>query len=282
MSAKICPRFHNVATTVIDKSGNKTRLLIRLGCKQWQCPVCYKRNRDLWRHHLMKKISELGGSWSFWTITMPKWIHKASNEEKRAKLSLIRIRDNWDKFMKFMKRKYGKFEYVRVFETHESGALHMHFLASFHIPDDDYRTAHKGTKEEYSYSASMKDVIKVNYNFGEMHACLNLPDNDFAKTVGYVTKYMTKEDDFVAKYLGRMRVRRIQTSRKIGAVPKNNSVYEWSIVHGVSKYENAEIQTFDLNRSKVLKSEDFEGGSWYPTTREIMNTWKILVANESE
>jgi len=280
MSSNICPRFHNVATTIIDKTGKRTRLLIRLGCRQWQCPVCYKRNRELWRHHLMKKVSEIGGAWSFWTITMPSHLHKLATPEKRAKFSLFRIRDNWDRFMKFLKRKYGKFEYVRVFETHESGCLHIHFLASFHVPDDDYRTAHKGTMKEYSYSASLKDVIFLAYNFGKMHSVINLPSDDFAKAVGYATKYMTKEDDFVTKFLGKLRVRRIQTSRKIGAVPKSKNEYEWSIVSGVSSWENRDVPTFDLNRKRMIEKKDFEGGTWYPTTREIMETWRILVPKD--
>lgn len=268
MPVPICPKFHQIAKTVVEKDGTKKRLLMRLGCKQWQCPVCYKKNRDLWRHHLMQKISALGGEWSFWTITMPSFIHKASTEEKRAKLSLMRIRENWDKFMKFMKRKYGKFEYVRVFETHESACLHIHFLASFHVPDDDYKTAHIGTPKEYSYCASLKDAIMVTYNFGRMHSVVNLPIGDFARTVGYVTKYMTKEDDFVAKYLGKMRVRRIQTSRRIGAVPKSKSQYEWSVTIGVNIYENEEIQTFDINKGKLITNSDFEGEHWYPTFEE--------------
>lgn len=228
----------------------------------------------------MKKISEIGGAWSFWTITMPSWIHKASTEEKRAKLSLLRIRANWDKFMKFMKRKFGGFQYVRVFETHSSGALHIHFLASFHVEDGDYKAVSKADKIEYHYCDSIKDSVKTTYNFGFMHSVENLPIGDFAKTVGYVTKYMTKEDDFVTKYLSKTRVRRIQTSRKIGAVPKSNSEYEWAIVNGVSRWENQDIPTFDLNRKITLKTSDFEGGSWYPTTREIMDTWRILVPKD--
>lgn len=277
MSSSICPKFHNVATTIIDKQGKQQRLLIRLGCKSWQCPVCYKRNRDLWRHHLMKQVSEIGGSWSFWTITMPSHLHKLDTAEKRAKFSLLRIRANWDRFMKFLKRKYGKFQYIRVFETHESGCLHIHFLANLHIPPDDYRTANVGTREEYSYSASLKDTIFLVYNFGKMHSVQNLPDGDFARTVGYVTKYMTKEDDFVTKHLSETRVRRIQSSQGIGAVPKAKGEYEWTIVHGVSKYENRDVPTFDLNRKIVLKDANFEGTSWYPTTREIMKTWKIII-----
>lgn len=223
----------------------------------------------------MKKISEISGAWSFWTITMPSHLHRLETPEKRAKFSLLRIRSNWDRFMKYMKRKYGKFQYVRVFETHESGCLHIHFLASFHVPKEDYRTANVGTKEEYGYSSDLKDAIFLVYNFGKMHSVQNLPENDFARTVGYVTKYMTKEDDFVSKYLSTTRVRRIQSSQGIGAVPKSKGEYEWTIVHGVSRWENEEVGTFDLNRKIVIKEENFEGGAWYPTTREIMETWKI-------
>lgn len=223
----------------------------------------------------MRKISEIGGAWSFWTITMPSHLHKLESPEKRAKFSLFRIRDNWDRFIKFLKRKYGKFQYVRVFETHESGCLHIHLLASFHIPSDDYKTANAGTAKEYSYSASLKDAIFLVYNFGKMHSVQNLPDNDFAKTVGYVTKYMTKEDDFVTQYLSKTRVRRIQSSQGIGAVPRSKSGYKWEIVTGVTKWQNEEVETIDLNRKIVLKDVNFEGGSWYPTTREIMETWKI-------
>lgn len=228
----------------------------------------------------MQKISQIGGMWSFWTLTMPSFIHKASTEEKRAKLSLLRIRANWDKFMKFMKRKYGKFEYVRVFETHESACLHIHFLASFHVPEDDYKTVFRDGRKDYSYCASLKDAIKVTYNFGQMHSVENLPEGDFALTVGYVTKYMTKEDDFVTKYLSKTRVRRIQASRKIGAVPKSKSGYKWTIVSGVSRFEASDIPTFDLNKKIVLKESHFEGGTWYPTTREIMDTWRILVPKD--
>jgi len=128
----------------------------------------------------------------------------------------------------------------------------------------------------------MKDIIKVNYNFGEMHSVINLNDGDFAKTVGYVTKYMTKEDDFVSKYLSKTRVRRIQTSRGIGAVPKGKGEYEWSIVTGVSKWEARDVKTIDLNKRIVLKDSSFDASNWYPTTEEIMKQWQILsVAREN-
>lgn len=259
----ICPRFHNVALQK-DK-----RLLLRLGCKQWQCPVCYKRNKELWRHHLMRKISELGGKWSFWTITVPAWIHKLSSDEKRAKFSLMKIRQNWDKFMKWMKRQWGKFEYVRVFETHESGCLHIHFLASFHVAEEDYHVVNEGEENEYSYSRIMRDNC-THYGWGFENTVVNLPDGHFALTVGYVTKYMTKEDDFVSKYLKDMRVRRIQTSKKIGAVPKSKSDDIWTIAPGVSIYEIREGDYTDLDKHRKVTEEDFSGEHWYPSYKEII------------
>lgn len=265
---QICPRFSGIA-----KEEDK-RLLLRLGCKQWQCPVCYKRNRELWRHHLMKKISEIGGAWSFWTVTMPKAMHKLSDEEKRCRMSLKSIRKNWDKFMKWMKREWGKFQYVRVFETHESGCLHIHFLASFHVADSDYKTANEGTPKQYTYSRKMKDNC-VFYGWGIMNSVVNLPVDNFALTVGYATKYMTKEDDFVTKYLGKMRVRRIQTSQGIGAVPKSKSDDNWQIAHGVSIYENEEKPYFDLNKKRKVKKDDFGGEHWYPNSSELVDKKQI-------
>lgn len=229
----------------------------------------------------MKKISEIGGEWSFWTITLPSWIHKLETEEKRTVASLQKIRDSWDKFMKWMKRQYGKFEYVRVFETHESGVLHVHFLASFHVPPEDFRIANKGKKNQYGYSSETKKVT-VGYGLGKMHSVENLPIGDFARTVGYVTKYMTKEDDFVTKYLSKMRVRRIQTSRKIGAVPKGKSEYEWVLTPSVHIYEIKDgLEVFDLNRGKIIKEDDFEGEHHYPTFAEIMrNQAKATIAKD--
>jgi hypothetical protein len=125
----------------------------------------------------------------------------------------------------------------------------------------------------------MKDNC-VYYGWGMMNSVVNLPEDDFALTVGYVTKYMTKEDDFVTKYLGKMRVRRIQTSRKIGAVPKSKSDYEWEVVTGVSKYQVEDIQTIDLNRSREIKISDFEGESWYPTMKEVIKMNRLVSGSD--
>ena len=215
----------------------------------------------------MKKISELGGAWSFHTITMPEFIHGASTEELRCLWSLVRIRKAWGKFMKRLKREFGKFEYVRVFETHESAALHIHFLASFHVLEDDYHVANEGTKAEYSYSEKIKQIAP-SCGFGVMCGAINLPLDNFALAVGYATKYMTKEDDFVTKYLGKMRVRRIQTSRKIGAVPKSKSDGQWEIAHGVDIYDNRIRPYFDINTKHKLTDKDFGTEHWYPNEEE--------------
>lgn len=213
----------------------------------------------------MRKISELGCFWSFHTITMPSFIHKASTEELRCLWSLKRIRSHWDKFMKWMKRTWGKFEYVRVFETHEDATMHIHFLASFHVAEDDYKTANEGTDNAYTYSRTMKDNVS-GYGWGWMTSSINLPVDDFALTVGYVTKYMTKEDDFVTKYIKQERVRRIQTSRKIGALPKNKSDGNWEIGAGVNIYEHKQAPFYDLDLKRKTSDKDFLYTHWYPKT----------------
>jgi len=197
----------------------------------------------------MKKIADIGGEWSFWTLTMPSMFHKLKDEETRARYSLKSIRKNWDKFMKFMKRKYGKFEYVRVFETHESGCLHIHFLANFWIPDKDYKTVYDASgKKDYSYSADMKKDA-VYYGWGKMHSVENLPIGDFARTVGYVTKYMTKLSDVGRGEFGR--IRRIQVSMGWAKWKKEGDTVNWELESGIFEQDiysamNAKLRYVDI------------------------------------
>lgn len=251
-----CPKFRSIAVANQD---NKN-LLARLGCNQWDCPICAKKLRSKWRAHLENKCNKVSSEWSFHTLTVPDWIHKLDTPEDRCLASLSRIRGGWDKFMKAMKRKFGKFEYIRVFEKHESGALHVHFLTSFHLPEDDLKMPKKkGAKFGYS------KWIKANApkrGFGVITSSANLPAAA-SVTVMYVTKYMTKEDDFVKELIGKYRVRRIQTSQGIGS-PKIVSELDWQLRTLIPKDENDEKHYFDVSARRYLNEDDFGGYSYFP------------------
>jgi hypothetical protein len=160
-----------------------------------------------------------------------------------------------------MKRLFGKFQYVRVLEKHESAVLHVHLLASFHVPDSDYKIANKGKKNEYSYSANFKKLLKKQ-KFGYMTSSINLPVGDFASTVGYATKYMTKEDDFIYALIGDLKIRRILTSRAFGAMKHAKSEDTWMLAHGLNKHEA--IGYTDLDLHKKVTQEMMQHESSYP------------------
>jgi len=221
---------------------------------------------------LENKCSKISTDWSFHTLTVPDWIHKLETPEDRCLASLSRIRGGWDKFMKAMKRKFGKFEYVRVFEKHESGALHIHFLASFHLPPDDFRMPRK-KNAKFGYSKWIKKEAPKR-GFGAITSSANLPTGA-SVTVMYVTKYMTKEDDFVKELIGKYRVRRIQTSQGIGS-PKVIAELDWKLRTVIEKAENDEKHYFDVSARRYLSDEDFAGASYFPPDE----TWGVDITKK--
>jgi hypothetical protein len=251
-----CPRFKAIA---LHENTDK-RLLARLGCNQWDCQICAKKMRSKWRAHLENKCNKISSEWSFHTLTVPDWIHELETPEDRCLASLARIRGGWDKFMKAMKRKFGNFQYVRVFEKHESGALHIHFLASFHLPPDDLKMPKK-KNAKFGYSRWIKDNAPLR-GFGFITSSANLPTGA-SVTVMYVTKYMTKEDDFVKALIGKYRIRRIQTSQGIGS-PKTVSELDWTMRGAIEIEENRKKPYFDVSARRYVNDEDFEGGLYFP------------------
>lgn len=212
----------------------------------------------------MLGVDKIGTQWSFHTLTCPKWIHHIEDEKERARASTIWIQKKWDIVMKAMKRLFGKFQYIRVLEKHESSVLHVHLLASFHVPIDDYKTANKGRKNkqgkslEYTYSASLKKLL-TEHKYGYMTSSINLPIGDFAQTVGYATKYMTKEDDFIYELIGDLKIRRILTSRAFGAMKNAKSQDTWILAHGLNKHEAVGYTDMDLHKKITIEMMQHEG-----------------------
>jgi len=217
-----CPAFAGIVVKKeLDDDGKK--ILSRLRCKSWSCPYCASGNRKRWQAFLLDVLPAISEIWSFHTLTLPAWVreNKEFTDEDRTLASLSLIRANWDKFMKRLKRQLGAVQYFRVFEKHSDGCLHVHFLLSHWIPEDELKVAHgsynakKDTwNNHYSYWRWLKDVAPE-CGFGVMTSSENLRDPKAG--VGYTTKYMTKEDSFVSDMLSKYRIRRFQSSQGIGS-----------------------------------------------------------------
>ena len=241
----------------------------RVRCKMWQCPYCWRINQAQWRAALFKQLPRISKVWSFHTITLDGDLH-------RAHLTARRIRENWDKLMKRMKRMYGKFSYVRVLEQHQSGEWHIHLLASFHIPANDLRTVYNEDGSiKYQYAKTLKDSVFPETGFGVICSVSNIhPDEStdegqVAKSIMYVTKYMTKRDDTLETAAKQEKIRIIQTSRDIKFIgDKADEV--WTLKSGVYPDEILRGEVWvDLNKGgEVITMDHFKDSVVYPDDQQ--------------
>jgi len=225
----------------------------RLRCKMWSCDYCATQNRLIWRAHMIDVINRLGGVWSFLTVTAHPNAHKAAK-------SLLNLRQGLDKLMKRLRRKYGDFEYIRVYERHKSGQFHAHIIAR--INDESDKDAKKWLKAN-----------SAECGMGHQADFQTIRVRDDATAGGlvaaYVCKYLTKD----AQNLGDMpkNLRRIQTSRGIG-VPRNpESDKDWKYApKGVSWQDRAAVlDLYDVSTGEHIGMDWFNNAAYYPSMKEV-------------
>lgn len=185
---------------------NKTALLLKTACKQWNCPTCSARNAKLWIAKVINGVNKLGGEWWFFTIT--------SNRHLRGKSSIKAIREGWKKLYNRILALYGKeasgLYYVKVWEQHKNGTFHLHMLANFPV------TRRWLKNNAHSTGLGYQAHIRAIDNAGQV--------------AGYMAKYTLKnasvEQGGVAIPKG---LRRIETSHKWPKLPKkyDTSEYLW-------------------------------------------------------
>lgn len=247
--------------------------LVRVRCKMWSCGYCAEKNSRMWRYSIIKQVHEKfpNEQWSFFTITISLPDFDTLKRRERAIKSAKIFRDNANTLMMRLKRQYGKFQYIRVLESHKSGQLHAHFLANFTFTDLEQENRGKG--KEVSISASLKEHA-IACNFGWVTHAENLQDDSGAwspvRAVSYVTKYITKDSQMIVAEHKNLGVRKIVTSRgfisPFNSKNKKESDATWYIASPVSKPIAEEIgleNIFDVNRKKTLEEVDFTG-DYYP------------------
>jgi hypothetical protein len=243
-------------------------IFIRLRCKQWGCDYCTSVNRKQWQIHLKNKLPKIGSIWSMITVTARAKAH-------RFNTTLEAIIKNWDKLMKRLKRLWGNFEYVRVYEKHKSGEFHAHMLVSYQPGDSYSENAYKQIKGKRRYRGTAHKELKYSsfevglgfiVDFSPiLHAGIDDYLHQINRTVSYVTKYMTKNLKDMPKG-----ARRVQTSRKIGSVKedsKNNDL--WIARHFLYEGDIENLGKIeDVSRKHTVTFDDFEKLQVYPVDNE--------------
>lgn len=285
---KYCPNYHALA---IKDTTDTDIPFARLRCGMWTCEYCAEKNRLIWRARLINHIMQnLDKSWAWFTLT-------AHSKARGAFRSIANLRRAWDTLMKRMKRKYGKFSYVRIFERHADGSYHIHCIASIHFDDIKYRITRKGKKAgvPVPYSVWLKKTaieLKTGMythaeNFADKFASIDRLKREIADreqiplelteveikamqaglTASYITKYITKLSPEFKEEIGR--VRHIQTSQDWLRPEKENNE-KWLFKFGIY-YEDVDKATKNQQRyiqvdSKyIVTYDDFIDTYIYPT-----------------
>lgn len=260
-----CSRFTAILVTKKDAKLGK---MVRARCKQWDCSFCARQNKLAWRktlyEYLMNNPDKL---WSFHTFTFH---FRKMNRYARLIYSVNRIKKNWEKLLKRIKRRYGKFEYVRILEPHKLGGYHIHLMASFVIPDCDiaYRTDKK-TGSKIPYLKWLKSDLP-SLGYGYIQHSENITGNG-AQAVTYVTKYMTKDELQSYELLKGNKIRYVQTSRGIKSpFASGDNDENWVLRHSLNFMDFMDCEDFiDLNKKTHITIDDLEkNGGAYPNYDE--------------
>jgi len=218
----------------------------------------------MWRSHLKKRIGKLGGDWYFLTLTAHENIRTPAG-------SLDNIRKNLDRLFKRVRRVWGKIQYVRVYEKHKKGAFHTHVVISGLSDRVDRKQArNKQIHYKPASGISYKGTWGVQTWFrrnarelgmGFMVHIVHLDST--AKTVNYITKYLTKDcQNFEHRYL-----RRIQTSQGIGS-PFERGSGDWNVVTSIWRGMLGDCELTDLNLKMTIPVSYWRDNIVYPKRDE--------------
>lgn len=249
--AQSCSNFR--ALLVADK--DRDLLVARARCKMWSCPYCADVNRKQWRMRIYKAQDTLGEEWAFVTLTAHSKAHADGD-------TLNNLQNGWKRLSARMRRRWGTFAYVRVYERHESGEWHWHMLVNFHFDDIRIRK-HKNGKET-PYSPTLEKMARECSLGWYTHAENMRTVKGAAK---YVTKYMSKSLEELPKG-----IRRIQTSQNFPELT-NESEYDWSIRAALYERDLFHIEDrggemVDVSTGDKITHSYFELDPVYPPAKD--------------
>jgi len=206
---------------------DKTAIFVQARCKQWSCEPCGKTNSAQWVARILTGLNyyiENGyQDWFMMTIT-------SHDNCRSAASSLWNLRKGWPKLADRMRRKFGKFKYVKVYEHHADGALHMHLIISVKIPytvKNEYVKKHK----------KILPVYRCRWLKNNARQCGMGYMNDYRPIVNpgvasaYCAKYLSKSVGNRAKNWPKD-MRRVQTSLHWPALPAlvDKGQWNWELI----------------------------------------------------
>lgn len=264
-----CPHY-SLALHTTDNDENDA-LVYRARCKRWSCDYCAEINRKVWRARLMLEVEKQPGLlWHFWTLTLDGIDHEGNTAN-----SLQRWRQSWDNLLKRVRRDLGKMRYVRIFETHADGTLHVHMLCDKTYADVEQ--IHELDGRDNYRSLTLKGHLQA-LALGWRHDLRPIVttdaenDGNERNVSAYCVKYLTKDIQSAVrqelKNAGMERVRMIQTSQGWADVPTSANPRAWEkgsiTFRQFDDMSQEGIVAVDVDTKRTIKTGDFYGQGIYP------------------
>lgn len=240
-----CRNFRAILAT--NPPGTGEMLVARARCGMWDCDYCARVNQRMWRGYLNKRIADLGGNWSFMTLTAHSAAHKHG-------WTLANLRDAWKPIYDKIRNSFSAqkpIEYIRLFEVHKSEEFHIHVL---------WRIDLEPFTEMNDW---LKSVVTANGLGWKCEWKAIERGAEAQKIAMYITKYMTKDAQGMMKMPKGLR--RIQTSQGIGAMKPEGSEHVWRLKSGVYEYDVLENnRVTDVSTGEVITEKYFKFHDVYP------------------
>ncbi len=274
MPYKYCPNYQQAITS--EKNSNF--IVYKPRCKLWSCPYCADVNRKIWRARIMSEIESTPHvkTWYFWTLTL------LGKDHKGIQHSIDVWRDNWQKLIMRIKRNLGKLRYVRVFEMHNDGTMHVHLLCDKSYDDCVVIKKTKKQKERRESPTLTKHLNKL--GLGYIHDIKVIEtekteNNGISRNVSaYIIKYMTKDSIEYARAVLKesgSKLRVIQASNGWYQEDKKESDRVWlrnPIYLSTYMILPPENSIFDITTEKNVTIDDFYHHDHYPnSTSDLVN-----------
>lgn len=185
--------------------------------------------------------------WYFWTLT-------AHEDDRSPMATWVNLAQSWDKIIDLVRARIrrGGHEmiYVRVYEAHKDGAVHIHALVGLRQrqdqcsymfrPDNDWLS-----KQNRKHLAGWKTDLQTVEDRGSIYV------------TGYIIKYFTKMDRPLPKH-----IRRVQTSQgwvnpERDRIPKGWTLqkkFNEAIAAGFWRYN---FTLYDVQEKQEITTDDF-------------------------
>lgn len=259
-----CKHFKALAATNPTDAPNDAWVM-QLRCKQWSCDYCAKKNKSIWRAHIIDRINKLAGDWIFITFTAHRNAHKVAK-------TLQNLKRGWKILYDRLRRHFKgqKLEYIMLYEAHKPDGqiaqnktrYHVHAVVRATVAGDNVYDRRQKRYYHPETTRWLKDN-SASVGCGHQAHAAKIENSHGGMVAAYITKYMTKNAQDFGDFPPRMR--RIVVSRGVGSPKAPKSPEKWQIWGGVYPRDVAEHDhVINITTGEIVTADYFKYAPVYP------------------